>query len=84
MPAWHKKFYLCVAVFYCGARKSRNLSLYVEEIQQRFGVKNAPNVIRNNVSHAHVFRSFHTSTTLTLQRPFEDFIYKLSADTILM
>jgi hypothetical protein len=33
-------FYLFVVVFYCGASKTINLSLQVEEIHQTFGVTN--------------------------------------------
>ncbi len=39
--------YLCVVVFYCGASKTRNLSLQVEEIHQSFCVINAPKIFRD-------------------------------------
>jgi hypothetical protein len=39
--------FLSVLVFYCGASKTRNLSLLVEKIHQSIGVKNTPDVFRN-------------------------------------
>jgi len=38
--------FMCRRV-YCGASKTRNLSLSVEEIHQSVGVKNVPNIFRN-------------------------------------
>ncbi len=40
-------FKYIIYVFYCGASKTINLSLKVEEIHQSFGVKNEPNIFRN-------------------------------------